>query len=38
MKLENHLPSADKIIGRCHKQIPPYEVKLNIRQNSIFEG
>ena len=38
MKLVNHLPSADNIIWRCHKRNPPHDIKINIRQNSIFEG
>ncbi len=38
MKLVNHLLSADNIIWRCHKRNPVHDVKINIRQNSVFEG
>ena len=38
MSLIIHKPSKDKIIWRCHKRNPPHDIKINIREGSVFEG
>ena len=38
MKMVEHKASIDNLIWRCHKRLPPHDIKINIRNGSIFEG
>ena len=38
MNIVDHKASTDKVIWRCHKRINPHDIKINIRNDSIFEG
>ena len=38
MKMVEYKASIDNLIWRFHKRLPPHDIKINIRNGSIFEG
>ena len=38
MNMISNNASIDKLVWRCHKRQPSHDIKINIREGSIFEG